>query len=314
MNVFSRGAVRDVLERLYEIFFIQVSASKAALFRISLGIVALLNELMWSGYVIEIFGDQGLFSNQFIRSQIPPTQFSPLLNVTSDGIVWGLYCLLVAATLCFTLGIYTRVANFIMYFLLVSFHVRAPMVHNGPINLLCIGSFFSLFLRCDGDLALRPDRPRLSGASVEGWAIRILQVQVALVYLFTSIEKIRVSPQWFNGTYLFYALTWPAYSIYDMSWMRDFPVVVNGMTWFTLFAELMFFFWIWFKQTRVLALSTLALMHVGGILLMNVDYFGETIMAFYVVFFTDKECERICGWIRKKGARLRMLRGSFAGH
>jgi len=123
---------------------------------------------------------------------------------------------------------------------------------------------------------------------------------------------------WFDGSAMYPILTFPNFSVYDMSWLRNFPWLINIATYGTVATELSFAFLVWRKGTRPIALLAVIGMHVGIMLLMNVQYFSEIMLTTFVLFLDAAEyawLEKhvvlpLAAWFRSRFVARTQLKGA----
>jgi hypothetical protein len=114
------------------------------------------------------------------------------------------------------------------------------------------------------------------------WPLRLIQFQVALIYLNTGLLKL-VWQAWQDGTALHYALSLNTY--------QRFPVLPGGLEWplavgtyVTLCWEIGFLLMIWHPVTRRIALAVGVMLHLGMWVFLEVELFPWFMMASYLAF------------------------------
>jgi hypothetical protein len=297
--------IRSIALRIYHFFLYEESSRKVALFRIFLGCAVLLTILTWHD-PRQLFTDAGLFPTDTMHALQDPLRFSLFFFIRNPSIIVGCYYLLIVATLCFIFGIYSRLANLILYILLISFLARTPMLDYGGTNMLQIACFYSLFLHTDQALvpAWIPKRP--SEKSVPGWPMRMIQLQLGLVYLFAGIAKLQ-GVDWLHGSALYSIMMDPTFSFFNVQALARFPWIFNLMSYATLATELLFNFWIWIPSHRRIALAAVVIMHIGLILTMNVHYFSETMICTLSAFLSASEAEWVLSRSRSVWKKIQAI-------
>lgn len=277
--------IRDIPRKLHEFAFKAQSAKKAAAFRIGLGIVTLWMELLYAAKITEYFTNDGYFSNAFLHAQ---GNLSVLTFVDSTWIIYLLYGLLVVATVLFTLGIKSRIMAGAVCILLVSFMTRNTLLEYGGDRLMLALFAFATFLRTDRAYTLQwyqrfvPTTP-----SIPGWPLRLIQTQVALMYLFTAIQKSSAT-QHLDGTYLFSLLNNPNFALFDMPWAGSVLPVLAMTGYATILAEYAFIFLVWSRRTNLPMIGVMVLFHLGIIATMNVYLFTPLMLAALIACLDDR--------------------------
>lgn len=141
----------------------------------------------------------------------------------------------------------------------------------------------------------------------EAWPLRMIQVQICLVYLASGFLKV-VGPAWWDGSALPLALgdhTFSRLGAPDWTWAQPF-FAIGGIAiawWELLFAALMVN-----KRTRVPALWFGVAMHAGIFVTMSIGIFSVIMIGGYAAFLTPAESrwivERARGLLRRKREAL----------
>lgn len=316
--------MRNPLTVFWEFWTKAIRAEGAAAFRITIGlIVAADTAITLLPHTADWFGPDGLYPvRSFENFSGSLWRWSIIDPAWSVGTLEVLLWVLVACAVLTALGLFTRVATVGMWLLLLSFHMRNPVILNGG-DVLLRSAVFLLMLMPSGAAwsldnlvrkrLLRPIQPTLirklmalpfthaalwgevfRGESSTGWirpwSVRLAQFQLAIVYFFTGVDKVRsVNPDtgqlgdWLGGHAVFKALnhgTISRFAVFgDLPWWVFAPA-----TWLTLGWEIGFPLLVLWKRTRWYALSIGVLLHVGIWVTMEVTHFSFTIMAFYWLF------------------------------
>ena len=189
--------------------------------------------------------------------------------------------------------------NVIVFVLFTSFMVRdLEVVLNASYRIIMVVFFFSMFVPTD--LAYTPKwyqkKYKKNSATTTGWPIRLIQIQICLIYLVTVLIKVH-SDEWYFGTAFFNALNNTNFAVFDGTWMIHYPWLVNFMTYASLFVELLFPFFIWFKRTRIPTLFGVIVLHVIVLFTMNVLWFSEVMLATFVLFLDTSEYSLLENWL-----------------
>jgi hypothetical protein len=139
------------------------------------------------------------------------------------------------------------------------------------------------------DALLWPDDP--PGWN-RGWAFRLMQLQICLIYFMTAWRKIsRGWKVWWRGE--------PVYNLHQgpqgrffVRWIRT-PVLYRALSWYALLVELSFSFLIWGPTTRYPVLLALALLHLGMELFLYIFPFQWVMLASLTLFIAPQEAERL---------------------
>lgn len=264
------------------------SARKVALFRIVFGTVIFLNVLLMAGHLVPYFSSAGFYSTTMAHSLANPLAFS-LFYVLGDGpvIVYAAYVILVVACLLFIVGWRSRLMAIILFVLYTSFEMRNPLLFHAGDDILRIALFYTCFLQTDRAFVL-PMLKRVSARSVPGWPVKLIQFQMACIYLSAGISKVE-SPQWWDGSYAYRMLTLPGRGYFSWHWLLHMPTLANLLTYSVIWMEISFFFLVWFESTRRLAVIQAALLHLGILATVNVVYFSEIMLSILFLFTLPRD-------------------------
>jgi hypothetical protein len=275
-------------------WFGDIDLAPVALFRILYGIQ--LFNWFWQllPNVGAFFTDEGILPRHQLVAFFP--ERITLLNAFGESWQVAIVCLLAcAASVALTIGWHTRVACVLVFVFLISFQLRNPLILDGS-DLVFRAIPLWLVFTGAGDLYSVDARLRRQPVSGVGWAfpIRILELQIAWIYLATGIEKL-AGTKWLSGTATYYALQLE--HTFGRWWARPIatqPVLTQLMSWGTLGVELGFLplSMIPSNVTRVLAVVAGAALHTGILLLMNVGNFPVIMLSGLVLFLPPEWIHR----------------------
>jgi hypothetical protein len=218
------------------------------------------------------------------------------------GTCFGLWVL---SALALTVGFHTRWAAFAAWLLTMCFFARNSNVKNGGDDIAQIALFWLMFAPTNRAFAW--DSRRLVGPqTTEPWAVRLLQVQICMMYTATGIAKLKggLGGTWLSGTSLHYVYN-------DIGLTRwsyaDLPVPI----WLTapagyvaLFWEVFFIPLVLFKRTRPWALAYGVAFHVMIFLSLEVGWFSVYSLALYPVWIADRFWATAWPVWRQRGAEV----------
>ena len=292
-----------------QFWFTPRDTATLGLIRILAGLMLLYTHLVWTLELESFFGRDGWLTVAAVKSfqQGPDTPSEPVNTdeeagqgeardprversyawsyfkwIDSTAVLWAVHIagLLVFAML--VLGLYSRVVAILAFLITVSYANRVPGALFGldDINAMLAmylmvgpsGAAYSL----DRWLAKRrmggraeTVEPRV-GANV---AIRLIQIHMCVIYLFAALGKLQ-GVTWWEGTALWLAFANQEYQTLDMTWLADWPLIVNVLTHVTVFWELAFCALIWPRLTRPLMLALAIPLHLGIGICLGMMTFG----------------------------------------
>jgi hypothetical protein len=146
----------------------------------------------------------------------------------------ALFALAALAAVALVVGYHARVAAALAWLLWVSVHHRNPLVLTAADQVLRLLLFWSLFLPIDARWAVR--RRALAEARVGSLASAALLLQVALIYLFSVLFKLRTE-DWLSLTAIRDAFTVEGVATDFAHWLLRYPDLLSAAAAATLAIE-----------------------------------------------------------------------------
>lgn len=296
-------------------WFAPVDARPLGAFRIAFGLLAICNLLFMTIDFDYWLTDRGLLRGEEalqVAGPLRPSILHWLRDPTSARVVFGLT---LASAVGLTLGWRTKLMSILFYFGMLSVHHRNILTASGADSLLMCLAFCLMLSPCGAAYSLDARREaRKRGYApadplIIPWAQRMIQIQIACVYMATSILKAN-GGTWLDGTALHYVLTNREVGRWDLSFLAGYPVLVNIMTYSGLAIELCLAFLIWVRPARPWVIAGGLLLHLGIWFVVNIPIFGELTTAGYLVFLSPGEWDwlrrrfDLLGWLRRVAAKL----------
>ena len=286
-----RGWLGEWAEAWNGFWFTPADPLPLAVVRVATGLILTWSCLVWLLDADAFFGPRGwLAPGDAWRMNDQPWQWSWFFAADGANAVRVLGGITLGAAILLTLGLATPLASVVSLIGLVCAANRAPLNTFGlddTLGLLLIG------------LAIGPSGERLSldaqlfgGAAGQGRgaptvranvALRLIQVQLCVVYFFSGSGKL-FGASWWEGTALWGAAANVQYRTLDLTWLARHPLVVNAVTLVTLFWEVGYAALIWPRLTRPVFLALAALVHLGIGLTMGMMEFGLAMLVANLAF------------------------------
>jgi hypothetical protein len=253
-----------------------IDARIPAIFRIGFGTVLLLNALLFWNKLGEYFSEAGVLTSTEARALAGPHAVSLFYWFSSDRAIQIGYAVLLIVLAGYIAGYRTRVMQILALLLVVSFHNRnIALFHNGDL-IARVALVLTLPLVLDGVWSLRA-KSHGKILRVSAWPLQLLFLQLCFVYLSAGLSKLG-SPQWMDGSFVLRMLTLPGRSYFDWTWLAAQPIITTLMTYWVVLAEFQFIFFFWNKRTRLYAVLSVMMLHLGIWATVNVVYFSETML------------------------------------
>jgi hypothetical protein len=196
--------------------------------------------------------------------------------------------LLLLSAIAMTVGWHSRFAAIVVFVLFYSFDRSGGFVFNAGDQLLTVVALI-LALSCCG-AALSLDQRRRTGSfrsaqTMAPWPIRLMQVQLSLVYL-VSVQAKLSGKFWADGAAASY--TWRTDGRWALlsapEWLSANAILVNAATWGTLLIELAIAVLVWNRRWRFWVLAAGVVMHLTMMITMNVAFFSVAMFVLYLAF------------------------------
>jgi hypothetical protein len=292
---------RAVLKSLLQ----PVDARVPAIFRVAIGLVATLDFTDRLRDAFTFYSSQGLLAPDTGTGSVDLLPSVLLGASASPTRVMIFFVFGFVALTCFTLGYRTRLAAVLTWIAVFTIQMRNRTICDGGDTLLRILCFWALFVDLGGRLSLdvwlgrRPAQ-----ATVPGLPVRLLRLQLALVYLTAGLSKSGAS--WLDGSAVYYAVQSMDFGRPLGVLLAAHPMLARAVAFSTVVIEVAFapLVLVPLRTTaaRALGLALGLALHVGIALTMRVGIFSWVLPASYTIFLSPH-------WI---DAALRRVRGRTA--
>ena len=221
----------------------------------------------------------------------------------SDHWLTAFFVFFLLAALCLTLGFWTRISSVLVYLCLATLHARDAPIHNSGDTVMMVLSAYMIFApagaACSLDRLWRIARGKESEEppSIIPWPQRLMQIQVALVYLCASFSK-ATGPQWMDGTAAYYPLHLSETARFPMPFLNNL-YVINLITWGTVITEVSLATFIWVPRLRLYVLAAGVGLHLGIEYSMNIPLFSFLMIASYITFLTADDLRHFLAWAKR---------------
>jgi hypothetical protein len=297
--------VKSIIAAWERFWFAPQSTSTVAVWRVAFGLLVLAWTLALAPDLFAFFSSHGIISEQPTRPARLPLAL--LHWFPSDAALITAYAVLLLASVCLTVGYHSRLASLLVFVGVLSFQGRNPFVFNSGDLVIRAIAFYIVLAPTGVALSLdqwRKGRDRFWECPARGpWALRLMQIQVSVIYLTTVLAKFR-GETWTNGTAVSYAFRLADILRFPLpSWLTDNVLVANLLTYGTLALELSLALLIWNRRLRPVVLLAGVLFHLAIDYAILVGFFSFAMLVCYTVFISPE-------WL---DARLAHLRGRLEG-
>lgn len=302
-------SLKDISNAWDEFFFKPVPVDSIALFRIIWASILLVVAILDFGNINDFYGPHAITSIQTVKEQF----FAPHLNVfhlfnSGYGFIYFLFGLYITSIIFTLFGLYTRASLTVLLVCMVSFHQRNIWLLSSSellmrlITLLMIFSPAGNAYSVDSLLGRKFNhfkRPK----EWSPWVLRLIQIQVSVVYLWTVWHKLKGNT-WVDGSAVYYATRLEDMKNFPVPFLLDWIPFIKMTTWTTIVVELAIGVLVWFKEFRKPVIVIGILFHLGIEYMMSIPYFEIIMISLLLLYFTPNEVRTF----------LNKMKMSLAGH
>jgi hypothetical protein len=275
-----------------------VRAERLAVMRILLGVALLTDQLFQLLPNFETFyGPEGVAPEGLLDSrQLANWRWTMLFfNTDYLPVLYTVFALWVAATFLMLIGWRSRLMSVLVWFLTMCFINRNCNILNGGDDTLQAGLFLLMLGPSGHALSVDAWRRRRAGrpwpAVTPAWPVRLLQIQLCMIYLSTGLVKLKgegfLEGTWWDGTSIHYALNYVTMSRWSFAQLPVPFWLTAILTYVSVWWEVLFTPLVLFRRTRGAALLFGILFHLGIFLALEVGWFGWYTLALYGVWVPD---------------------------
>ncbi len=270
-------------------WFGDVDARPLGLFRIAFAAL-MLKEAIYHIFVAEIwYSDSGMLPARLLP-RLSPNASSFMSALPDTWMVIVIFVLWALVALLLLLGWQTRLMSILNLILLTAVINRNPLVVTGADNVMQVFAFWSIFLPLGRCYTLDTLRRSSHQAAVYVYAfpVRMFQVQIALIYIFSVIFKLQ-GQMWPSGDALYMAMQIRMHTFPLAEWLlTNAPTsALHVLTYMALLIEAAFpilvFAPIFQPYLRAIGLIAGVALHVGIGLIMNIPNFPLVMIIGYLV-------------------------------
>jgi hypothetical protein len=248
-------------------WFTPASPAPLARLRIAIGLIALAYFLSWTADLSRMFAGDGLLppgsTQQLLHERANGRihyHLSPLFSVDSSSGLYVYHVASLAVALLLTLGAFTRVSCLLTLLAVLMLVHRAPML-TGPLETVLVFLLLYLLVGPSGAALsfdcrrVAKDRTPLAAPSwTANVSLRLMQVHLA-GFIFLVACSMLGSRFWWNGEALWSLEAQELSRPFDLSWLRDFPKLINGWTHLFVLINLLFPILVWNRLLRPLVVT-----------------------------------------------------------
>lgn len=286
-----RTLCRCIIKQVDRFLFETCDPTIIPLLRISFAALAVIYCAVWMRDSQFWFTDDGVLTSSAAQVVNNHCRWSLLFLLPSTpSVVYGCLTIMLAHCLLMLFGCWSRLQVACIFVWLVSFQHRNPVICDGEDTLFRWIAFLLIFLPLDGRWSLVSwlfKRRMIPITSSQSWALRLLQIQMAVIYASAGWNKLQ-GTTWRDGTALYYVSKMTDHFgrlpvpdlLFEKLW------IVQVQTWMVVVIELALPIALWIRPTRRLALALGFGLHLGIEATMHLFLFQWIMMVGLLSFVT----------------------------
>jgi hypothetical protein len=311
------AAARDYWNHVWEawndFWFTAANPAAYSAIRVLAGAMLLYTHLIWTYDLEAFFGPAGWLPttlNEEIEATLVPPEAPPRINwsyfnyIESPALLWTVHIAALGVFFLLTIGLFSRVMSVLAFLAAVSYSNRiTPGAFFGLDTINCMLAMYLMVGPCGARYSadrlwrLRRGSPtELSPSVSANVAIRLIQIHMCVIYLFSGIGKIRGDSWWYGwASWLSFANT-----EYQTTWLIDIPArlaehpyLINFMTHVTVFWELTYAALVWPRLTRPWVLLGAVFVHGGIIVALGMPTFGLVMLIGNLAFVSPRLVQKV---------------------
>lgn len=296
---YASNLISKMVSAWNKFWFAPIDLFPAAIFRICFSVVIFLMYSLRQINILDFYSDRSVVPLARAMELLPEIYRPVFFWFPSSNLgIVALHLFYLLVIVLIGVGFYSRLFSFVGLVLQILFLYRNFSVAYGADMITCFWLFYLCFIESDRELSLRKKLrlprllPVIDNFSLSTVGVRLIQIQLCVIYGFTGMEKLK-GPSWWEGTAIWQVMGNLQLSTMDLSFLQNFPLLVVVLTYSTMLFEVYFPAMVWFPKIRPYWLFIGVMFHVGIALSMGLIFFSGVMIAAYVVFLNGD-------WLRAK--------------
>ncbi len=244
--------------------------------------------------------------------EIFPDFYRPLIQwfFWPDAFVAYVHILLIILLFLATIGLTLRPVLLITWILHQGILNRNYSILFGADVIGGLFLFYLSFTKCADYFSLKShffkrqkkyvsDLPSKDKVSISSLFVRLMQIQICTIYMYTGFEKLKGNT-WWDGTALWTVFANPQFSQFDLKFLSQVPLFFAVGTFLSLIFEIYFPAMMLNNKYRKYWLFAGFFFHVGIGLLLGLMTFSLVMLSTYVLFLQGDSLEKAFEYLKMK--------------
>ena len=284
------GLVSKLWNKWENFWWAEVDGRSVIATRITFGISALGVSALrfWN---MDLFNEKSIaLKNEALNLMDPFSKPSFSWNFWPDSWALPMQIILMVLLLLFTLGWTRRPLIFAAWVIHIGFMQRDYAASMGVDTMIMVFLLYLSFTQVW-------KKSHYDGLSRV--MFRMIQVHMAIIYFYTGLEKLRGS-SWWEGSALWLVFNNTQITLWDLTWIAHFPVILAIFAHMTVLFELFFPAFVMNPKTKFYWLGLGLFFHLGIALTLDLWGFSGLMLSQYFLYIRKDEWDRIIAFFRPK--------------
>lgn len=287
-------SLKKIISGWNKFFFEERPTEGIALFRIIWASLLFAYFLMDLGNIADFYGPHAIISHTTAEDKFPFLHISifKMFKPTYE-VAYGVMVVYGISLAMSILGLFTRYSLVVAFVCMASLHQRNIWLLSSSEMLMRAITLLLICSPCGHSFSL----DSLLGRYFENyrqkktwpvWALRLIQIQISVVYLWTVWHKLK-GETWLDGTAVYYATRIEGLTNFPVPFLLDSPIFIRLATWGALLVEFSLGALVWVKPLRKPVIILGILFHLGIEYTMSIPFFELSMIVLLINFFTPEE-------------------------
>jgi len=294
MNAAARAArewIQSLVSGWDQFWFTPARPHTLCVIRILTGAMMLYTHAVWAFGSADFLGPQSWIPASVARSTAAPYAWSHLYYVESPALLMLLHLAALVVFLLLTLGVFSRVMAVAAWLLTVAYCHRMQGALFGLDQINAMLGMYLMLGPCGAVFSVdswwknrrAPGPVTVAPSVAANIAIRLIQIHLCVIYLFSGIGKTK-GGMWWDGSAVWFSVANYEYQSLDMTWLASMPWLIALLSHITIFWELSYCALVWPRRTRPIVLAVAVAVHGGIALFLGMITFGAVMLIANLAF------------------------------
>lgn len=297
----------EIISAWDSFWFTPTDPATLGIIRLLTGMLLFWTHLVWSFDLSAFLSAEG-WVDASLRSAMNENRyaFSLFGLMGPTWLVWVFHILNLFAFFFLMIGLFSRTVAVWSFVAAISYaNYVTPGAFFGLDKINCLLAMYVMLgpsgarYSIDSLLRKRRDQPPIESSIMANFALRLIQLHLCVVYLFSGLGKLQ-GELWRNGGATWYTVANVEYRSFNMTWLADHLWMVDLLTHVTVFWELFYCCVIWNRLARPWMLLTAVGMHGFIGLAMGMPEFALAMVVANMAFLAPDTIRKVFDPIARK--------------